>query len=207
MRPLIVIAAALAASACVSVLPEAGPPPNIYRMTLPDLPPADIEPADWSIEISRPMAPQALSTDRIALSDGPGDVAYAAGARWEAVTPRIVQDLLLDTFDSSGRVRAAVRPEDGVRTEYELRVDIRRFEATYRNGMDEPPTAIVRFDAKLIDTRTRRLVAAKGFRAGELSTSVRLGDIVVALNNAAARCAAEMADWAVEAAPSEEAAG
>ena len=199
MRPIAVLTAALLAGACVNVLPESGPPPSIYRLTVPDHAPT-AERATWSIEIPRPMAPQALSTDRIALTDGPGDIAYAAGSRWEAVTPRVFQDLMLEAFDASGRVRAAVRPEDGVRTEYELRIDIRRFEADYRNGYKSAPTATVRLDAKLIDTRTRQLVAARGFRASEASNSVRMGDIVVAFNNAAARTAAEVIDWTVAAA-------
>ncbi len=205
MRPIAVLAAALAAGACVSVLPDAGPPPSIYRLTVPELTAEGVDRAAWSIEIPRPTAPKALSTDRIALTDGPGDIAYAAGARWEAVTPRVLQDVLLETFDASGKVRAAVRPEDGIRAEYELRVEVRRFEAAYREGYDRPPTALVRLDAKLIDTRTRQLVAAQGFRASELSNSVRMGDIIVAFNNVAARSAIEIADWTVASAPAPEA--
>ena len=204
MRAVWIAAASLALSGCVSLLPEGGPPPDIYRLSHPDHEHAAGEPVTWAVEVPRPMASKALSTDRIALVIERGSIAFVANARWEAAAPRLFQELIVSTFTASDRVRAAVRPEDGVRTEYELRIDLSRFEAAYRDGAGAPPTVIVMFDAKLIDTRTRDLVAAKAFRSLEPASSVQMTDIVDAFDAAASRAADDLVAWSVSAAPSAE---
>ncbi|MCG8443980.1 MAG: ABC-type transport auxiliary lipoprotein family protein [Caulobacterales bacterium] len=198
MRALLAAFAAWGLAGCVSVLPESGPPPEIYRLSIPPGEPTRADLADWIVEVPEPLAPKAFSTDRIAVSQDGVRIAYVAGARWAAPAPTLVQNLVVETFDASGAIRAATRPEDGVEARYELRLEIQSFEAAYRDGDRRPPTAEIRVRAKLVDTGDRKLVAAQSFEVSERADAMELGAIVTALDAAAGELAGALVGWAVD---------
>lgn len=190
--------AAAGLSGCISLLPDSGPPPDIHRLTAPALAlPADAKAQDWVIEIAAPTASKAIASDRLTLVTPDQGLAYVAGARWASDTPRLIQDLLVETLDSSGLVRAAARPSDGVRARFELRADISAFEVE-QPAPGEAPTAHVRLRVKLVDVNSRELIAARAFDERVLAGSARVGAIVAALNTAAETAARAIAVWSVD---------
>lgn len=203
-RATIVVALASALLAgCVSVLPNSGPPPDVFRLSAPSMDASDAVAADVVIEAPTPNVPKALAGERIAVSEEGGGIAYIAGARWAAATPDMLQRLIIETFDASGAVRAAVRPEDGVHASYELRLDVAAFEAVYRDGEGQPPTAEIRVRAKLIDADARSVVAAKAFSASRKATSRDLKAIVAAIDGASQELAAALVAWSASEIPAE----
>lgn len=193
------LAAGLGASAiagCVSLLPDAGPAPDTFRLSLaaPASVAADPAPDAWILEIPAPTAPRALNTDRIAISDGV-TVAYVSGARWEAPAPRLLQRALIARFDAAPQVAAAVHPADGVRAPYELRLDIQAFEAAYDAGPSAAPNVTVRMAAKLIDERSRALIAARVFAVTRRADENGVGAIVRAMDAGVADVADELVVW------------
>ena len=189
--------ASLALSACVSVLPESGPPPDIYRLSSPAAGTAVGERLSWIVELPTPLAPEAYRTDRIALSQDGVRISYVADARWSASAPQLLQSLMVDSFNADGRVRAAVRPEDAVSAAVELRLEVRHFEAVYRDGPRQPPTAELLMSAKLVDARSRTLIATEPFTATEVAGGLELDAIVSALDTVAHRAANAVIDWTV----------
>ena len=189
--------ASIALSACVSVLPESGPPPDIYRLSLPTLGAPEGEPVAWIVELPTPRAPEAYSTDRIAVSQDGVRISYVADARWSASAPQLLQSLMVDSFNADGRVRAAVRPEDAVNAGVELRLELHHFEAVYRDGPRRPPTAELHMNAKLVDARSRRLMAAKPFTTSAIAAGLELDAIVSALDTVAHENAAAVIGWTI----------
>jgi len=196
LKSLLVTMAALSVSACVSILPETEPS-AIYRLSSPT-------PVEWSgedrmfVEINTPMAPRGLAGDEIALLMEGRHLAYMASAKWIAPAPRVVQNLVIDTFNATSAPLAPARPEDGVRAEYELRLDLREFEAAYDQGSGRAPMVHVSFAARVIATDGRRLVGTRVFSAEVRASTNREGAIIDAFDVASARATRELADWTVD---------
>ena len=191
-----------AAAGCVSVLPEAGPAPEIYRLNdgtaelaRSSVGDAAAPSADWALSVPEPIAPSALATDRIAVVTGGAGISYAAGARWSESAPRMLQERVLTAFEDDAGVRAAVRPEDGVATRFELRLELLRFEAVYPAGGAGAPTAQVSVRAKLVDRDDRVLAASRRLEANRRADANALGDIIAAFDAASSEVSRELARW------------
>ncbi|WP_339737284.1 ABC-type transport auxiliary lipoprotein family protein [uncultured Maricaulis sp.] len=199
MRPVISIKLALIAlsalslSACVSLLPESTPS-SVYRLASP-------EARAWSgesrtvVEVVPPQAPRGLAGDEIAIQMADGRIAYMASARWIAPTPRIMQNLIVDTFNAADSHLAPALPEDGIRAAYELRLDLREFEAVYDRGDNNAPLVRVRLSTRLVANSGRAFVGSSVFVGEARASSNRVGAIIGAFDQAASQVSQELADW------------
>lgn len=207
---------AAATAACVSVLPEAGPPPLVYRLaaaydeaafedrdapTVSGAPGAPLR----VVKVGRPTAPASLSSDRIALARADGDVAVVAGARWDGALPALFQQVLADAVDRAAPDVTAAMSGDGVAAEHDLATAIRAFEAVSDRG--DVRDVRVAVAARLVDLRDRRLIGARTFVK---TTPVERADgaaaIAKALSQTAESVAAEIAAWTRDALPADGAA-
>ena len=193
IKPVLIALAALSMTACVSLLPETTPS-AVYRLSSP-------EPRAWTgegrtvIEVVPPQAPRGLAGDEIAIQMADGHIAYMAAVRWIAPAPRIVQNLIVDTFNAADTRLAPTLPEDGVRAQYELRLDLREFEAVYDQGDARAPLIRVRLAARLVASDGRRLAGSSVFVGEARASANRVGAIVAAFDQAAAQVSRELADW------------
>ncbi|MED5549918.1 MAG: ABC-type transport auxiliary lipoprotein family protein [Pseudomonadota bacterium] len=195
LKPALIALGLLPVAACVSLLPESVPV-SVYRLSSP-------EPREWSgnsenwtiIEIEMPQAPRGLSGDQIALVRDGQSLAYIHGARWIAPAPGLLQSLVIDTFNAEQARLAPARPEDGVRADYELHLDLRQFEADYDHGDSAAPTVRVRIAARLVAEHGRRFVGARVFSAERRASENRTGAIVDAFDAAAISISRDIAGW------------
>lgn len=160
MKPMITAACAAAAmvSGCVSVLPEAAPPPPRYAIS-----PATAEfegPAvQWRLVVDDPSATRIYDTTKVAVARSGGRFEYFSGAEWADRAPRLIRFALIQSFEDSGRIlgvgdRSAVPLGDFV-----LQTDIRALQAQY----DGPePMAKAAIFARLTDGKGR-IYAARLF--------------------------------------------
>ena len=102
------LAAAAVLAGCVSLLPESEPR-MIYRLAAPDA----TQEAESRLEdaatlvVREPIAPRALSGNRIALMRE-GRIVYMSGADWISPVPRMLHAMILDAFHAdAGGVAAA----------------------------------------------------------------------------------------------------
>src|ERR1700733_4710411 len=111
---LLAAAATLALAGCGSLLGPSNPPAQIYRLQ-PDFPPSGAEgpPDSWQLAVSAPDVSRTLETDRIALLRG-ARMDYYADAQWNDSVPRLVQQLLVEAFEKSGRIPAVARESGGL---------------------------------------------------------------------------------------------
>lgn len=193
IRAALVGLSALSVSACVSLLPESEPV-SVYRLSAPQ--PAELTGDHWTVvEIDVPNAPRGLSGDQIAIMRNGSSLAYIAGARWISPAPRLLQSLVIDTFNANNAQLAPTRADDGVRADYELRLDMQEFEAIYDRGEGVAPLIRVRISARLVAEQGRQFAGARVVTAEARATNNRTSDIVAAFDDAAQAASREIADW------------
>jgi cholesterol transport system auxiliary component len=187
--------ATLALGGCGSLLGPSSPPAQIYRLE-PELAPASAGArVTWQLAIGRPETLHALDTERIALSRGAA-MDYYADSEWNDTVPRLVQSLLVQAFERSGRISAVAPESDGLRADYLLATDIRNFEAQYDSG-NAAPMVVVDIETKLLDSRGK-VLAETDTRGTARAARNSVADVVTAFDGAVGSALAQIVAWALK---------
>ena len=159
---IVALAAALAMLAGCSILPKQETL-SLYR---PE-PKVAVDPAwpqaAWQLQIARPYADATHDSTRILVRPVPGELQVYKGASWTQPAPDLVHDLLLRAFADSGRFAGVARRGEGIAAQYELLLDLRRFESDYAEG--DSPRARIELGARLVHNADNRVVASRVFTA------------------------------------------
>lgn len=189
------LTAAVALSGCVSLFPKAKPVQLYGFGSAVAAAAAAPKPPQVTVLRQATTFTRAASSDRILTRNG-AEAAYLADARWQAPAAILFDEALAAAFDN-GTVRLATRGDAGP-TDAVLRVEVRTFEAQYRDGPAAAPTAVVEARATLSNLRTRNLVGTQIFRAEHKANDNRTGPIVEAYDEAVAELMKEMVRWTTE---------
>src|SRR5262249_28262179 len=93
------------------------------------------------------------------LSRSPTTIDYFANAAWGDRAPAMVQALLVESFETTGKIVGISSEQGGLRADYLLMPELRRFEAIYGPGAgDAPPTGHVRMLVRLVRMPDRAIV-------------------------------------------------
>ena len=164
-------------TAACSQLPIGKPPPQMYTLTPKSTYPSDLPEAPWQLAIERPTAPAGLSSARIAVAREPLTLDYYSGVAWVDDAPNMVQRLMVESFENSGRIVGVGRDGVSFRSDYTLKVELREFQAEYFDGADVP-TVNVRINVKMVQMPQRTIMASQGFETKRRSPSNKMSDIV-----------------------------
>ncbi len=145
------------------------------------------------ILVPEPQALRAFDTDRIVVRPRPAEINYLADAQWSDRLPRLIQARLVETYENSGRVRAAGRPGQGLLVDYQLVTEIRAFEFDASNA-----SAVVEVSIKLLNDRNGRVVATEVFRSEQASTSNAAALVTDALDVALDRTLRDILTWTLK---------
>ena len=184
----------LSTSACVSLLPEPSAPPTIYRLTSANMPVEKLATAKI-IRVDAPIVPASLRGPDIAVSPDGRVIAYAAGAKWDAPVPSLIQRAVIEGFDDSASLRA-VSANTGAESDYLLSITVRSYEAVFINGEKTAPEARVVFDVSLVKAGGRSLIGNRLVRTDAMASEFRIERIVVAQENATREAISEIVRWA-----------
>lgn len=196
MKALIAASAALLLGGCISILPDAPPPPNVYTLRVGDVQPAGGAPKPLVVTVSAPAAQRLASGSDIVWRTG-AEMAVMDRVAWDDSAPDLLQMMLAETIDRRGAFKGVARGGSGVRGDIEVRWDVLAFEVVEDGGLEAVFNATVR----LVDSRSRAIVETKRFetRAPIASRSGKLA--AAALEKAAREACLQIADWAAEKAP------
>jgi len=198
-RRLVLAGLTLTPAACGSLLPTGGAAPKLYTLTAAaDFPPGGAR-VSWQLLVEVPTSTAAFDTERIALSRGPTTLDYFADAAWTDRAPLMVQALLVQSFENSGRIGAVARESLALRADYMLRPELRHFEADY-GAAAALPEAHIEIGARLIRMSDRAIAASRRFDARVKATENSIPAIVDAFNGAFHQVARQMVEWALDAA-------
>jgi len=118
-----------------------------------------LRPVKWQLIIEDPSCDGRLNTDRIIVQESSAEITHIAGARWVDRLPNLIEQLLLNLFENSEKIKGVGPSLDGLDADYVLLVDIRDFELL----VQETKKVRVRLFAKIMRLRDREIVGAETF--------------------------------------------
>jgi len=159
-------------------------------------------PASWQLVVEEPAPAGGLDTARIAVHPQPFEIRYYSAARWAARAPAMVQTLIVESFENSGRLPGATRPGSAIRPDFRLRVELREFQAEYAaadaddvGGGAASPVVHVALVAQLVHRDRRRIVGSRRFAVRVTAESGALPAVVAAFDAALGRVLKELVGW------------
>jgi cholesterol transport system auxiliary component len=189
------ILAALLLAACGAIGP--GPSPQLYVLK-PQLGAlADAPQVNWQLAIATPEAEDSLDTHRIALMQGPVTMDYYANAAWTDRAPLVVQGLLLEALEKSGKISGVSRDTGGLNADYMLQTDLKDFSAHY-DVADGIPTVTVHITARLL-TKDRNIAASLDSSHTAQASANSVPAVAIAFDEALGASLEEIAGWALRA--------
>lgn len=193
-RPVLAGLFGLLAGGCTEILPGQGPAPNLYTLSPKNIFGGDLPTVKWQLAVEEPIASGGIDTQRIALANHPLETQYFAEARWTERAPQMVQTLMVESFENTGRIVAVGRQALSIRADYELKTDLREFQAEYFDGA-KVPTAHVRLNAKLVRHPRRDIVASQTFETKVPAASNDMLAIVAAFDEALGKVLRRLVEW------------
>jgi cholesterol transport system auxiliary component len=174
-------------------LPGAGDPPQLFTLTPKSNFASDLPRVDWQLAVEMPVASGGIDTSRIALARSSVTLDYFARANWTDTAPRMVQTLLVESFENTGRIVAVGRESSSLRPDYLLKVDLREFQAELRAGA--PPVARVRLAVRLVRLPERAVVASFAHEAQQPASNSDIHNIVLAFDEALGTAMRRVVEW------------
>ena len=188
-------------SACTgNILPGANnDPPQLYVLTPKSTYPKNLPRVDWQLTIEVPVAEAGLNNARIALRQSPISLEYYARANWIDTAPIMVQTLLVESFENSGKIVSVGRQSVTLRPDFSLLTELREFQAEYfESGL---PNVRVRLNAKLVKMPQRTIVGARTFESVERAKGTDLPSVVGTFDVALGKVLKRLVVWTLNTAP------
>ncbi len=188
------IAAGLTLSACGFQLPGSGPAPDIYDLSPKNSFDEDLPRVGLQLVVEEPSSARGIDTDRIALRPSPIEIKYFAGVRWVDRGPRMVQILLVESFENTGKIVSVGRQSIGLRPDFSVKSELREFQAEYSEA-GGIPNIHVRLNVKLIKMPEARIVASRTFDQIEPSSGKEITAIVQSFDETLGKVLRGAVEW------------
>ena len=193
-RRSLLLAGTAALAGCTSLIPGAGEGPQLYVLTPKTTFAPDLPRAKWQLLVDVPIAPAEIDNDRIVLQRTSYTVDKFANAAWPDRAPIMVQTLLVESFESTGKIVAIARESVGLRADYVLKPELRKFTAVY-DDPSGPPLASVVLNVRLVKMPERAIVAQQTFDYRERARQNALEAIVEAFDEALGKVLKRTIEW------------
>lgn len=189
---------ALPGCAALTGLSAATTPNDLFVLTPKSTFDEKLPSLQYQIAVEEPTATAAVDTDQITVQPTPLRVQYLPGARWVDRAPLIVQSLLIESFENSGKVPAVGSSAIGLRADFLVVTDIREFQATVPQDDPDAPLEIdVRLNIKLIDAFSDRIIASDSFEALALSETDDAAQVADAFDQALGSTMRRAVEWSI----------
>ena len=173
-------------------LPGQGPPPRLFELSPKSTYPEGLPTVDWQLIIEPPTSPAGLDTTRISLKRSAREQEYYARARWTDISTTLVQTLIVESFENSGKIIAVGRESLGLRADFVLKTELREFQALY---LGATPEAHVKIGAKLVKMPERAIVGSESFEARIPATQDNIEAVVDAFDEALGKVLRRLIPW------------
>jgi cholesterol transport system auxiliary component len=189
------------AGACAVELPGSGAPARIYVLTPKSTFPKDLPNVDWQLLVESPNAPAGISSSRIALRRKLVELNFFARAAWTDSAPAMLQTLMIESFENTGKIVSVGRQVIGLRADFILKTDLREFQAEYMDEDMRPmaegsaPYVRIRLNAKLVAMPRREIVASETWERRLRADSPEMESIIHAFDESYGRILKRMVSW------------
>ncbi len=191
--------AGLVLAGCSDII---SPPPSSKLYVLKPKLPGKLQgpPVTWALAIQLPAGGGGLDSDRIAILRPPASLDYYAGTAWADPLPQLVQQNVMEAFETSGRIASVSRDSDANLVDLILGLDLRDFEARYDQG-EGAPLAVVRLGARAIQARSRKIAGYTEFTKEVRASANSIDAAVEALTDAFAGVLTDLVPWVLNQSP------
>lgn len=190
----------LVLSACTGLLGNSGPAPDLYTLSALSQSPAGLVRAPWHLLIEEPIAVGGLEANRIAVQRTPNEIRYFADIRWVERATRMIQGLMVESFEHAGAVASVDRYAVGPRADYILKAELRDFQAELFNNT-RIPTVHVRLTVRMARAGRQQTVWMRDFSARVTARTSTAPEVVAAFDQALSQVMAEIVAVAVRETP------
>lgn len=191
-------AVAFLVTGCALKLPGSGTPPRIFVLSPKSTFDENLPVVDWQLLIDSPIAAAGLNSSRIALRQSQIELQYFANAAWTDAAPKMVQRLLIESFENSGKIVSIGRQAVGLRADFILATELREFQAEYEGKeTGDPPDVRTRINAKLVKMPERTIVASVTYDYLIPANGPELVEIVKAFDLALGKSLKRIVSWAI----------
>lgn len=201
IRLFLVVLALVSLGGCTGLgtLRQASKPNDLYLLTPKSTFSASLPRVQRQIVVQEPTATAAVNTDQIAIQPTPLQVQYLPRARWVDRAPLIVQALLVESYENSGKVAAVGRSTVGLRADYVVVPDLREFQGMVISDAEGNQTikVEVRINIKIIDEFEDKIIASDSFQEYVIATSDQTPELVKSFDEALGRTMRDAVEWSV----------
>ncbi|MEJ2136887.1 MAG: ABC-type transport auxiliary lipoprotein family protein [Desulfofustis sp.] len=196
--PLLLVLLVMGSVAGCNVLKLPGPPPDLYNLTPKSTFSDDLPEIDKQLTIEEPLASGGLDNNRIALHPHSTRIKYFANARWSERAPKMLQTLLVESFENANKIVAVGRQSIGLRSDYTLKTELREFQVEH-DAEAKIFTVRVRINAKLVQQPKRNIVGSHSFEhTVEITDDSGMDSIIIAFDQAAGRVLKKLVEWTLQ---------
>ncbi|WP_170785788.1 ABC-type transport auxiliary lipoprotein family protein [Ruegeria lacuscaerulensis] len=197
--PFVLAAVVLAGCTGLGTLQQASKPNDLYLLTPKSTFSSSLPRVQKQIVVEEPTATAAVNTDQIAIQPSHLQVQYLSRARWVDRAPLIVQALMVESYENSGKVAAVGRSTVGLRADYVIVPDLREFQGIVVSGTDGESTVRieVRMNIKIIDEFEDKIIASGSFQEAVIAESEQTPDLVNAFDIALGKTMRDAVEWSV----------
>ena len=179
----------LGLGACASL--GAATPPDTYEISAPKVLEQVPGRTRAQLLIPEPTAIKTLDSNQIVVKPTPYTVEYLENSQWSDRLPHMVQLRFVQAFEDTGRVAAVGVPGQGLAIDYQVVMELRRFEI----DADAGATAVIEIAVKALNDRNGTVRATRVFSANVPVSGAGNPAYVAALNVAFDRVTAEVVSW------------
>ncbi|MNE80655.1 hypothetical protein D3C80_1772450 [compost metagenome] len=105
-----------------------------------------------------------------------------------------MRNRLLDGFQRDGRVQRLSADDSNLQADYELAGELQAFQSEYR---PEGVEVLIRYDARLVQGRSQRILASRRFEVRQPLTTTQVSAVVAGFGAASDQLMAQLLDWTV----------
>ena len=173
-----------------------GPPPRQYTVSPVTGFPQGLRPVAWSLVVDEPTAPHQLDTSRIALMKGPFQVEYYADVEWTDNAPAMVQLLLIQSFQNTGRLPVVASTHQTLSTDFLLLSNLRKFQVERDASNVQQATVVL--ETTLLRMPRREPVATARFEKTTPVAADAIDAVAAAFNTSLGEVIRQVVDWTLE---------
>ena len=183
---------------CVQLLPPPPAPPQIIKLNPEILVDESIPSVKWQLVVAEPLAPQPLDSTKIVVQKTSPKLTqyfdHIQGKEWTERLPPMVQSLIIEGFEQSGKILGVGRPTQGLTPTYILLITIYDFQVDYGDASSVPMVHL-RMTAKLMSPQTRKVIASNTFEQKLTSKNDSFSAIIDGFDEALSHSISDIVHW------------